>query len=478
MDRHRTLKESLVNYSEEPNADRASATADVVILGGGPGGYAAAIRSAQIGQSVILIDEAEVGGTCLHRGCIPTKALLHAAEVADTARTASQFGVSATFDGVDPEKLHRFKDSVVSRLYKGLSGLIDGLGITVVNGRGRLTGPRSVEVDGTTITGKSIVLATGSQPKVPGAIETSDRVLTSDQALELATIPASAIILGGGVIGVEFASLWASFGTKVTIVEALPRLVPNEDTAISTYLERLFRRRRITARTGVRVTTVTSDDQAVQVTLESGDVLTADVLLVAVGRAPRTADIGLAANGVTTDGGFVVTDDELRTNVPTIYAIGDIVGGLQLAHRAFQHGIFVAEHIAGRDAELVADAGIPRVTYCHPEIASVGLTEDAARQRYGEGVETVTYDLAGNGRSQIRKASGAVKLVVDPAGAVVGVHMIGDGVSELIGEAQLMYNLGVKAAEAARFVHAHPTQNEALGEALMAVSGAPLHLHG
>ncbi|MBN3459326.1 MULTISPECIES: dihydrolipoyl dehydrogenase [Mycolicibacterium] len=453
-------------------------SSDVVILGGGPGGYAAAIRSAQLGLSVVLIDEAEIGGTCLHRGCIPTKALLHAAEIADAARTAAQFGVNATFDGVDPEKLHGFKNTVVSRLHKGLSGLIAALGITVVNGRGRLTGPTTVEVGGTTITGRSIVLATGSAPKVPVAIEMSDRVLTSDQALELDRIPESAIILGGGVIGVEFASLWASFGTKVTVVEALPRLVPNEDIAISTYLERLFRRRRITAKTGARVTAVTAEDEAVQVTLESGDALSADVLLVAVGRAPRTAGLGLEDCGVTVDGGFVVTDDELRTSVPGIYAIGDIVGGLQLAHRAFQHGIFVAERIAGRDAQLVADAGIPRVTYCHPEIASIGLTEEAAREQYGDGVETVTYDLAGNGRSQILKASGAVKLVVDPAGTVVGVHMIGAGVSELIGEAQLLYNLGVKAAEAARFVHAHPTQNEALGEALMAVSGAPLHLHG
>jgi dihydrolipoamide dehydrogenase len=453
-------------------------TADVVILGGGPGGYAAAIRSAQLGRSVVLIDEAEVGGTCLHRGCIPSKALLHAAEVADTARTAAEFGVTATFDGVDPEKLHAFKNTVVPRLHKGLSGLIHALGITVVKGCGRLTGPTAVEVDGATVTGESIVLATGSAPKVPQAIATSDRVLTSDQALELATIPQSAIILGGGVIGVEFASLWASFGVKVTIVEALPRLVPNEDAAISTYLERLFRRRRITAKTGARVTDVASADDAVRVTLESGDELSADVLLVAVGRSPRTADLGLAEAGVNLDGGFVVTDDKLRSSVPSVYAIGDIVAGLQLAHRAFQQGIFVAEQIAGRDPEAVADLGIPRVTYCDPEIASVGLTEEAARERYGDGVETVTYDLAGNGRSQILKASGAVKLVVDPSGAVAGVHMIGHGVSELIGEAQLVYNLGVKAAEAARFVHAHPTQNEALGEALMAVSGAPLHLHG
>ena len=452
--------------------------ADVVILGGGPGGYAAAIRATQLGLSVILIDEDRVGGTCLHRGCIPTKALLHAAEVADTARTAAQFGVAASFDGIDPEKLHGFKNTVVSRLHKGLSGLIDALGVTVVNGRGRLTGPTTVEVDGVTITGATIILATGSAPKTLPGIEPSARVLTSDQALELDTIPESAIVLGGGVIGVEFASLWSSFGVKVTVVEALPRLVPNEDATISPYLERLVRRRRITARTGGRGASVDAEGAGVQVVLDSGDVLTADVLLIAVGRAPRTEGLGLEDHDVALDRGFVVTDGNLRTSVPTVYAIGDIVSGLQLAHRAFQQGIFVAEQIAGRDPEPVADAGIPRVTYCHPEIASVGLTEEVARERYGDGVETVTYDLAGNGRSQIRKTSGAVKLVVDPAGTVVGVHMIGDGVSELIGEAQLMYNLGVKAAEAARFVHAHPTQNEALGEALLAVSGAPLHLHG
>ena len=454
-------------------------TADVVVLGGGPGGYAAAIRSAQLGLSVAMIDEDRLGGTCLHRGCIPTKALLHAAEVADSARTAAQFGVGATFDGIDTEKLHGFKDGVVSRLHKGLTGLIADYGITVVNGRGRLTGPTTVEVDGSTVTGAAIVLATGSAPRMPHGMTTSPRVLTSDQALELPTIPETAIILGGGVIGVEFASLWASFGVKVTIVEALPRLVPAEDVTISAYLERLFRRRRITAKTGTRVTDVTSDEDAVRVTLDSGDVLSADVLLVAVGRVPRTDDLGLSETGVaTTPDGFVVTDHQLRTSVPTVYAIGDVVAGLQLAHRAFQHGIFVAEHLAHREPELVADTGVPRVTYCRPEIASVGLTEEAARERHGDGVDTVVYDLAGNGRSQILKASGAVKLVVGPSGAVVGVHIIGDGASELIGEAQLLCNLGVKAAEAARFVHAHPTQNEALGEALMAVAGAPLHLHG
>jgi dihydrolipoamide dehydrogenase len=451
---------------------------DLVVLGGGSGGYAAALRASQLGLSVTLIEQSHLGGTCLHRGCIPTKALLHAAEVADTARTAAQFGVSARVEGVDVEQIHKYKNSIVTRLHKGLQGLIAANRITIVNGRGRLTGPHSVDVAGETITGSRIILATGSMPKSLPAIDIGGRVITSDEALELPTVPGKAIILGGGVIGVEFASLWASFGTAVTIVEALPRLVPNEDEAISTYLQRAFRRRKITAKTAARVTEVASGDDAVSVTLESGEVLDADILLVAVGRGPNTAAMGYEETGIATDRGFVVTDDRLRTTVPTVYAVGDIVAGLQLAHRGFQHGIFVAEEIAGRKPDPIDETGIPRVTYSHPEIASVGLTEPAARERFGDAVQTLTYDLAGNGKSQILKTSGAVKLVVAPSGAIVGIHMVGDRVGELIGEAQLIFNLEIKAGEAARFVRAHPTQGEALGEALLAVSGTPLHVHG
>ncbi|TQC47755.1 dihydrolipoyl dehydrogenase [Rhodococcus sp. WS4] len=453
-------------------------SADVVILGGGSGGYAAAIRSAELGRSVILIEENELGGTCLHQGCIPTKALLHSAEVADSARTASQFGVDATFEGVDLEKVLSYKNTIVTRLHKGLQGLVDSYGITVVNGRGRLVGPNGVEVDGELIIGASVVLATGSSPKTLPGIAIGGRVVTSDQALVLPSVPKKAIILGGGVIGVEFASVWASFGASVTIVEAMPRLVPNEDETVSKYLERAFRRRKIAAKTGVRVTEVAQDDDSVSVTLDSGDVLDADVMLVAVGRGPNTASMGYEETGVVLDRGFVVTSDRLRTTVPNVYAVGDIVPGLQLAHRGFQQGIFVAEEIAGLRPDVIDETGIPRVTYSHPEVASVGLTETAAREKFGDGIETVTYDLAGNGKSQILKTSGAVTLVVAPNRVVVGVHMVGDRVGELIGEAQLMYNFQVDAAQAAKFVHAHPTQGEALGEALLAVAGKPLHVHG
>lgn len=454
-----------------------NAPSDLVILGGGSGGYAAALRAAQLGLTVTLIEESELGGTCLHRGCIPTKALLHSAEVADNARSANQFGVTATFGGIDMAGVHSYKDSIVGRLYKGLQGLVAGHGVTLVNGRGTLIDANTVAVGDTRITGKNIVLATGSVPKTLPGIEIGGRVITSNEALGLPTVPSSAIILGGGVIGVEFASIWASFGTAVTIVEALPRLVPGEDETMSTYLQRAFRRRKITAKTGVAVAEVSSGADSVTVTLASGEVLEADVLLVSVGRGPNTANMGFEEAGVAIDRGFVVTDDRLRTSLPGVYAAGDIVAGLQLAHRGFQQGIFIAEEIAGLQPNPIDETGIPRVTYSHPEIASVGLTETAAREKFGDDVNALIYDLAGNGKSLILKTSGAVKIVTAPSGEVLGVHMVGDRVGELIGEGQLLYNLGVKPAEVARFVHAHPTQNEALGEALLAVAGTPLHSH-
>ncbi|MBU3750841.1 MAG: dihydrolipoyl dehydrogenase, partial [Mycobacterium sp.] len=397
---------------------------DLVILGGGSGGYAAALRATQLGLTVTLIEESELGGTCLHRGCIPTKALLHSAEVADNARSATQFGVAATFGGVDMAGVHTYKDSIVSRLYKGLQGLVAGNGITLVNGRGRLVDANTIAVGDTTVTGTNIVLATGSVPKVIPGIEIGGRVITSNEALGLGEVPSSAIVLGGGVIGVEFASIWASFGTAVTIVEALPRLVPGEDETMSTYLQRAFRRRKITAKTGVAVAAVASGTDSVTVTLASGEVLEADVLLVAVGRGPNTAAMGFEEAGVALDRGFVVTDDRLRTSLPGVYAAGDIVAGLQLAHRGFQQGMFVAEQIAGMEPDPIDEKGIPRVTYCHPEVASVGLTEAAARSEFGPDVAALVYDLAGNGKSQILKTLGAVKIVTAPSGEVIGVHMV------------------------------------------------------
>ncbi len=458
-------------------AATAPASFDIVILGAGSGGYSCALRAAQLGLTVALVEKGNLGGTCLHIGCIPTKALLHAAEVAESARDAAAFGVKATLDGIDMAGVNAYKDGVVARLFKGLTGLIKSRGITVVEGEGRLTSPTTVEVDGTTYTGKHVVLASGSYPKsLPGLEVDGERVLTSEDALRLDRVPASAIVLGGGVIGCEFASVWKSFGADVTIVEALPRLVAAEDEASSKALERAFRKRKISFLTGTPFESVERTDSGVRVTVAGGRTIDAEILLIAVGRGPSTDGLGYAEAGVEMDRGFVKTDERCRTNVEGVYAVGDIVPGLQLAHRGFQQGIFVAEEIAGLAPQAIDEAGIPRVTYSDPEIASVGLNEDKARELHGD-VETMTYDLGGNGKSQILKTQGFVKLVRRKDGPVVGIHMVGARVGELIGEAQLIYNWEGHAEDVAPLVHAHPTQNEALGEAHLALAGKPLHAH-
>jgi dihydrolipoamide dehydrogenase len=457
----------------------ADADFDVLILGAGSGGYACALRAAQLGLTVGLVEKGNLGGTCLHVGCIPTKALLHAAEVADSAREADQFGVRASLEGIDMEGVNAYKDGVVSRLYKGLTGLVKSRGITMIEGEGRLSGPKQVTVGDSTYTGRNVVLASGSYSRsLPGLEVDGTRVITSEHALRLDRVPASVIVLGGGVIGCEFASVWKSFGADVTIVEALPRLVAAEDEASSKALERAFRKRKIAFRTGTPFQSVKVTDEGVAVTVEGGDVIEAELLLVAVGRGPSTTGLGYEEQGVAMERGFVLADERCRTNLEGVYAVGDIVPGLQLAHRGFQQGIFVAEEIAGLEPQPIDEAGIPRVTYSHPEIASVGLDEAAAAEKYGaDGIETVTYDLGGNGKSQILKTQGFVKLVRQKDGPVVGLHMVGDRVGELIGEAQLIYNWEGHAEDVAPLVHAHPTQNEALGEAHLALAGKPLHAH-
>jgi dihydrolipoamide dehydrogenase len=452
---------------------------DVVVLGAGSGGYACALRAAQLGLSVALVEKGRLGGTCLHVGCIPTKALLHAAEVADATRESEQFGVSATLEGIDMGGVNKYKDGVVTRLFKGLTGLIKGRGITVLEGEGRLVGPRTVEVNGRRYDGRAVVLASGSYSRsLPGLEVDGQRVLTSEHALTLDHVPASVVVLGGGVIGCEFASVWRSFGAEVTIVEALPRLVAGEDAAISRSLERAFRKRGIGLRVGTSFESVSPVQDGVQVSLSGGDPVDAEVLLVAVGRGPSTAGLGLEEQGVATERGYLVTDGRLRTSLEGVYAVGDIVPGLQLAHRGFAQGIFVAEEIAGLDPVPIDEAGIPRVTYCDPEIASVGLSEAAARSTYGESeVESLTYDLSGNGRSQILRTQGFVKLVRRRDGPVVGIHIIGARASELVGEAQLIVGWQAFPEDVAPLVHAHPTQTEALGEAHLALAGKPLHAH-
>ena len=449
---------------------------DVVILGGGSGGYAAALRSAELGLSVALVEKDLLGGTCLHRGCIPTKALLHAAEVADTAREAESVGVRATLESIDMAGVNKYKDGVVARLYKGLQGLVKSRKVELASGAGRLVGKRTVEVDGQRYTGKSLVLATGSYSRTLPGLDIGGRVMTSEQALQLDSVPKSVVVLGGGVIGVEFASVWRSFGADVTIVEALPHLVPLEDEASSKALERAFRKRGIAFSLGVRFSGVEQSDAGVVVKLENGKSFEAEIMLVAVGRGPSTAGLGYDEQGITMDRGFVLTDERLRTNVDGVYAVGDIVPGLQLAHRGFQQGIFVAEEIAGLAPAPIDELGIPKVTYSEPEVASVGLTEAKAREKFGD-VEVVEYNLGGNGKSQILGTTGFVKLVRQKDGPVVGVHMVGSRMSEQVGEAQLIVNWEAFPEDVAALVHTHPTQNEAVGEAFLALAGKPLHSH-
>lgn len=451
-------------------------TFDIVVLGGGSGGYAAALRASELGKSVALIEKDKVGGTCLHRGCIPTKALLHAAEVADHVRDAASVGVTASFGGIDPAGVRTYREGIVAKKYKGLEGLVKARGITTVAGLGRLNADRSVTVGDDVYVGADVILATGSYSRSLPGLEIGGRILTSEQALALDVIPERVLVLGGGVIGVEFASVWRSFGAEVTIVEALPHLVPNEDIAMSKGLERAFRRRGIQYSLGVPFQTATQDDSSVTVTLEDGKEFTADYLLVAVGRGPATADLGFEEAGVRLDRGFVTVDGDLRTGVPGVWAVGDIVPGLQLAHRGFQQGIAVAERIAGLSPVNVPDVQIPKVTYSSPEVASVGLTEEAAVTAHGaDAIHSYEYNLAGNGKSEIIGTGGLVKVVRLKDGPVLGVHLLGDRVGELITEGQLAVAWEAHPEDIAPLIHAHPTQSEALGEAFLALAGKPLH---
>jgi dihydrolipoamide dehydrogenase len=451
---------------------------DVVILGGGSGGYAAALRSAQLGKSVALIEKDKLGGTCLHRGCIPTKALLHSAEVADVVKDAAHYGINAQFGSIDMNAVNSYRDGIVDKLFKGLTGLVNSKNISVIAGEGRMVGPKTIAVGDDTYTGKNLVLASGSYSKSLPGLEIGGRVITSEHALQMSFVPNRVIVLGGGVIGVEFASIWRSFGTEVTIIEGLPNLVPNEEPAISKALERAFRKRGIEFKTGVRFSGVEQHENGVVVSLEGGEKLEAELLLVAVGRGPNTSSMGYEENGISMDRGYVLTNERLETSVAGTYAAGDIVPGLQLAHRGFQQGIFIAEEIAGLKPTAIDEDGIPKVTYCEPEIASVGLSEAKAAAKFGaENISTYEYNLGGNGKSQILGTAGFIKLIRQNNGPVVGVHMIGSRVGEQIGEAQLIVNWEAHPEDVATLVHAHPTMNEAIGEAHLALAGKPLHAH-
>lgn len=448
---------------------------DVVILGGGNGGYACALRATSLGMSVALVEADKVGGTCLHRGCIPTKALLRAAEVADTVHESSDWGISSAFNGVDMAKVLEFQSGIINKMHRGLSGLIKSHKVEFVNARGVLSGVDTVTAGDRVLKGKNIVLASGSVTKTLG-MNLGGRIIGSEHALFLNHVPSSVVILGGGVIGVEFASVWKSFGADVTIVEALPRLVPNEDEDISKGLEKAFKARGIKFMTNTRFKNAIEDGYGVTVNTEDGQTLRADYLLVAIGRGPNTANMGYEAQGIPMDRGFVLANERLHTGVGNIYAVGDIVPGLQLAHRATMQGVFVAEEIAGLNPRVVPNDNIPRVTFCEPEIASVGLTEAKAKEVYGaDNVISKQSNMLGNAKSQMLKAAGFVKLVQVKDGPIVGFHALGQRIGEQIGEGQLIVNWEADAEDLAYLMHTHPTQNEMIGEAAMALAGKPLH---
>jgi dihydrolipoamide dehydrogenase len=379
---------------------------------------------------------------------------------------------------MDMVAVNAYKDGVINKLHKGLQGLVKSRNITFVEGHGRLVSKDTVEVNGERYTGTNVVLATGSYAKsLPGLEIDGVRVMTSDHATNLNYVPKSVIVLGGGVIGCEFASVWKSFGAEVTIIEGLPHLVALEDESSSKQLERAYRKRGINFELGVRFKSHTVTADCVTVELEDGKTFSADVLLVAVGRGPVSANLGYEEQGITMDRGYVIVDNKCRTNVPGIWAVGDLIPTLQLAHVGFGEGILVAEEICGLSPRPINYDGVPRVTYSEPEVASVGLTTAQAKER-GHDVVELNYDLAGNGKAQILRTAGSIKLVSQKNGPVLGIHMVGARVGELLAEAQLIFNWEATADDVAPLIHAHPTLSEAMGEAHMALAGKPLHAHG
>jgi dihydrolipoamide dehydrogenase len=470
---------------------------DLVVLGGGPGGYATAFRAAAHGLDVALVERDAVGGTCLHRGCIPSKALLHVAEVLEEVARAEVLGLRLRFDGIDPEHLGAFRDGIVAKLHKGLQGLVAER-TTLYRGSGRVVesdGGPAIEVTGDdgeprVVTGRHVVVATGSRPRsLPGVEIDGERVQTSDEAL-FAAPPRRAVIVGAGAIGMEFASMWRPMGAEVTLVEALDRVLPLEDADVSRTMARALKRRGVEVLTGSRLGAVERDGEDVRVEVAAADgprTLVVDRVLVATGRGPATDGVGLESLGVLDDAGFVRVDAWGATEVEGLWAVGDVTAGPALAHAAFAEGFAVADRIAGRPAAQPVDhTHTPRVTYSHPEVASVGLTEAEARERLGDdAVAVTTTSLHGNAKGIIANADGFVKVVhaADGApigspgdgGVVLGVHVVGPHATDVIGEATLATSWEAVPAELAAITHAHPTLYEALGEAFQAAARVPFH---
>ncbi|APB75392.1 MULTISPECIES: dihydrolipoyl dehydrogenase [Paenibacillus] len=463
---------------------------DVAILGGGTGGYVAAIRAAQLGKEVVIIEKDKLGGTCLHRGCIPSKALLRSAEVYATIKESAQYGIETSGAQLVFPKVQERKEAVVEQLHQGVQFLMRKNKITVLSGKGRVIGPSifspksgavAVELeDGEmeTIVPTHLIIATGSRPRVLSGLEPDGEfILSSDEALTMEELPASLIIVGGGVIGVEWASMLNDFGVEVTVVEAANRLIPTEDEDVSREMQRLLTKRGVKVLTGSQVLAKTygKDEEGVQIDVQKGEeteTLSASKLLISVGRQANVENIGLENTDIRVEGGFISVNEHLQTNEPHIYAIGDCIGGLQLAHAASHEGLQAVHHMAGEEFHSVPNHLIPRCIYTRPEAASVGLTEQEARER-GHQVKTGKFPFQAIGKSLVYGSrDGFVKVVADEkTNDILGVHMIGTHVTDLISEAALAQLLDATPWEVGQLIHPHPTLSEILGEAMLAVDG-------
>ena len=461
---------------------------DLTIIGSGPGGYVAAIRAAQLGLKTALVEKSSaLGGTCLHVGCIPTKALLHSAEVLDTARGAARYGITTGEVKLDLAGVHKHKTSLVRRLAKGVEFLMKKNAITVVNGHGRLQGPGRVEVTAAggkteTLASRNVILAAGSVAKLlPGMKVDGTRLITSTEALALEFVPQTMLILGAGAVGMEFASIYSSFGSKVTVVEMLPRVLPVEDDDISAEMRKAFKKRGIAVKVDTRVSDVKMADKGVEVAVEAAgggrETLKADVLLVAVGRRPLSDDLGLKGTKVELDRGYVKVDGMMRTGEPTVYAIGDLVPTPALAHLASHEGIVAVEAIAGLNPRPINYDQVPNATYSEPEVASIGLSERVAKER-GYKVKVGRFPFAAISKAGISGSQdGFVKLVADERyDELLGVHIIGPKATELIAEGALALRLESTVEELFHAIHAHPTLSEVMGEAALNLHARGIHL--
>jgi dihydrolipoamide dehydrogenase len=469
--------------AREPSRGAAVADEyDVVVLGGGPGGYAAALYGASAGLRIALVEERRVGGTCLHEGCVPAKELLQTAEVLRTIRHAGEFGIGVDDPILDLKTGQARKQQVIDKLTRGLEGLLKQRGVAMVQGWGTVVdGPgRRVRVDdGTELVGRALILATGSYPRtLPGLDYDGVRVLSSEHVLVAESAPERALVVGGGAIGCEFASMLVDFGTDVTIVEMMPRLLPGADEQVADFLGRTFKRRGINVLTDSRCTSI-EGAATLDVVVEgpSGVTnLTVDQVIVSIGRGPRTAGMGFEEAGVElTSSGHVRVDGRMETTVPGVYAVGDIVDTPQLAHVAFSEAIVAIKAILGEDVAPIEYDKVPWGIYCYPEVAWAGLTEEEARARGHEVVKSV-HRFGGNSRALIvGEADGFVKIVADAAGTILGVHVVGPWATELVAEGYLAVNWEATAEDVGRLVHAHPTLSELFAESALALTGRALH---